>query len=198
MPAALDAQRKSEIVDQLFIVFRDRGYEGSSLAELSQATGLGRSSLYHHFPRGKEQMAEAVLEQGKAFIQTAVAEVAESEEPLRTRIKKISAALDQMYAGGRNACVLGRLATADIGPAGHQILRDIFELWATAIAELARDSGMSATHARQFAEDWIARVQGSLILHSASGDRKPFERTLSALRQLAEPKISTTRTKTEV
>ena len=188
MPAALDAQRKSEIVDQLFIVFRDRGYEGSSLAELSQATGLGRSSLYHHFPRGKEQMAEAVLEQGKAFIQSAIADVAKSQEPLQSRIKKISAALDEMYAGGHNACVLGRLAAADIGAAGHQIVRDIFELWATAIAQLARDSGMSVIQARQFAEDWIARVQGSLILHSASGDRKPFERALKALTQLAERK----------
>ena len=46
--------------------------------------------------------------------------------------------------------------------------------------------GMPATDAREYAEDWIARVQGSLILQSASGDRKPFERALSALAQLAE------------
>jgi len=78
MPAALDAKEKAEIVGRLFIVFQDKGYEGASLADLSQATGLGKSSLYHHFPRGKEQMAEAVLEQGKTFIQTAVADVAKS------------------------------------------------------------------------------------------------------------------------
>lgn len=125
-------------------------------------------------------MAEAVLEQGKAFIQSAVADVANSQEPLQTRIKKISAALDQMYAGGHNACVLRRLATADLGDSGHQLVSDIFKLWSTAMARLARDSGMSATHARQFAGDWIARVQGELVLHSASRDRKPFERALSA------------------
>jgi AcrR family transcriptional regulator len=116
MPAALDAKEKAAIVDRLFVVFQDHGYEGASLADLSRATGLGKSSLYHHFPQGKEQMAEAVLEQGKAFIQSAVAEVARSPEPLKVRIRKIIAALDRLYAGGRNACVLGRLAVSEIGP----------------------------------------------------------------------------------
>ena len=88
MPAALDAKKKAEIVDRLFVVFQDHGYEGASLADLSRATGLGKSSLYHHFPGGKEQMAEAVLGKGKAFMQTAVADVAKSSEPLKGRIRK--------------------------------------------------------------------------------------------------------------
>jgi TetR/AcrR family transcriptional repressor of lmrAB and yxaGH operons len=89
MPAALTAKERAEIVDRLFMVFRDRGYEGASLADLSRATGLGKSSLYHHFPNGKEQMAEAVLEKGKAFIQSAVVDVATSSSPLRARIRKV-------------------------------------------------------------------------------------------------------------
>jgi TetR/AcrR family transcriptional repressor of lmrAB and yxaGH operons len=188
MPAALDAAAKSEIVSRLFVTFRDRGYEGSSLADLSEATGLGKSSLYHHFPRGKEQMAEAVLAQGKAFIQSAVADVANSPEPLKVRIRKIVGAFDQIYASGRNPCVLGRLATAQIGIAGHQLASDIFELWAGAVTQLARDSGMPSARARHFAEDWIARVQGSLILHAANGDCKPYERAMGALTELVEKK----------
>lgn len=188
MPATLNAQARSEIVDQLFAVFRDRGYEGSSLADLSAATGLGKSSLYHHFPGGKEQMAEVVLEHGKAFLQKAVVDVARSPEPLKVRIRKIVAAFDQLYAGGRNACVLGRLAIAEIGTAGHQLVRDIFDLWADAIAILARDSGIPTTRARHFADDWIARVQGSLTLHGANGDRKPYERAMHALTALGTPK----------
>ena len=39
MPAALDAKEKAEIVDRLFVVFQDHGYEGASLADLSRATG---------------------------------------------------------------------------------------------------------------------------------------------------------------
>lgn len=185
MPAPLDARKKSEIVDRLFAVFRDRGYAGCSLADLSEATGLGKSSLYHHFPGGKEQMAEVVLEQGKEFLQSALADVANAQEPLASRIARIVKAFDQMYDGGRNPCLLGKMAMADLGAAGRQLTQDVFELWTAAIASLARSSGMPAARARRFAEDWIARLQGSLILHAANGDRRPFARTMRALTELA-------------
>jgi TetR/AcrR family transcriptional regulator, lmrAB and yxaGH operons repressor len=188
MPAALDAKEKAEIVDRLFVVFQDHGYEGASLSDLSRATGLGKSSLYHHFPGGKEQMAEAVLEKGKAFMQTAVADVAKSSEPLKARVRKITAALDRLYAGGKNPCVLGRLAVSEIGPAGRKLAHEIFTIWTDAVAQLARESGMSQVQSRRFAEDWIARVQGSLILYAANGDCSPFERTMAALLDLAKDK----------
>jgi AcrR family transcriptional regulator len=186
MPAALDEKEKAQIVDRLFDVFREHGYEGASLADLSRATGLGKSSLYHHFPRGKEQMAEAVLEKGKAFIDTYVAEVAYSQESLRVRIRKIVAAINQLYAGGQKPCVLGRLAVSNIGPAGHKLANEIFSIWTHAVAALARDGGLSDLRARHFAEDWIARVQGSLILYAVSGDCGPFDRTMIPLLGLAK------------
>jgi hypothetical protein len=38
------------------------GYrEGASLSLISEATGLGKGCLYHFFPGGKEEMADAVL-----------------------------------------------------------------------------------------------------------------------------------------
>ena len=42
-------------------VFRAHGYEGASLTLITQATGLGKGSLYNFFPDGKEQMAAEVL-----------------------------------------------------------------------------------------------------------------------------------------
>lgn len=190
MPAALDEKEKAAIVDRLFVVFQDHGYEGASIADLSRATGLGKSSLYHHFPRGKEEMAEAVLEKGKAFMQLAIADVAFSSESLKGRIRKIIAALNQLYANGRNPCVLGRLAVSDVGPGGRQLAKEIFGIWTDAVAHLARESGMSQIRAQHFAEDWIAQVQGSLILYAASGDCRPFERTMIPLLKLAKEKAS--------
>jgi len=188
MPAALEASEKAEIVSRLFVAFRDHGYEGASLADLSRVTGLGKSSLYHHFPRGKEQMAEAVLEQGKAFMQSAVADVARSPEPLKARIRKIIAAFDGLYASGRNPCVLGRLSLSEIGPAARKIASEIFAIWTDAVAVLAGESGMSRVRARHFAEDWIARVQGALILYAANGDCGPFERAMLPVAELAKAK----------
>ncbi|MEM8810542.1 MAG: TetR/AcrR family transcriptional regulator, partial [Cyanobacteria bacterium P01_G01_bin.38] len=41
---------KDAAIAKLTPVFRRYGYEGASLSMLSKATGLGKASLYHHFP----------------------------------------------------------------------------------------------------------------------------------------------------
>jgi TetR/AcrR family transcriptional repressor of lmrAB and yxaGH operons len=186
MPAALEPSEKQAIVGRLFEMFRDHGYEGATLADLSKATGLGKSSLYHHFPRGKEQMAEAVLGQGKDFVRTAIADVAHSSEPLKARTRKIIGAFDLIYDGGRNYCLLGRLSCDGIGEDARDTLREVVELWIDAAAQLARDSGMTPGRARQFGEDWFARVQGAIILHAATGHTEPYKRAMAALSDLAK------------
>ncbi|MFP6560160.1 TetR/AcrR family transcriptional regulator [Paraburkholderia sp. B3] len=177
---------KDEIVDRLFTVFRDQGFDGTSISDLSRATGLGKSSLYHHFPDGKEQMAEAVLDRAKILIDRELLDAACSPSPLKPRVRKIVAALDHMYAGGRASCVLGQMTTSAIGPEARRGLQDAFTHWIEAIEKLAADSGLSASRARHFAEDWVARLQGALIIQAASGNTGPYKRTLQALLDLAK------------
>ncbi len=52
---------KNETIAQLLNVFQKYGYEGATLTRLSEATGFGRASLYHHFAKGKEEIAAVVL-----------------------------------------------------------------------------------------------------------------------------------------
>ena len=68
MPASLIS--KDEVLDRLTKTFRTSGYDGASLARLSESTGIGRSSLYHYFPGGKEEMAQAVLAHANAWLET--------------------------------------------------------------------------------------------------------------------------------
>lgn len=177
---------KDEIIDRLFTVFRDRGFEGASIADLSRATGLGKSSLYHYFPAGKEQMAQAVLERATAVIDREILGAAQSTGSLKARIRRILSTLDQLYAAGRTPCVLGQLATSRIGAEGKAGLHLAFAHWIDAIEALARESGMPPVRARHYAEDWIARLQGALILQAANGDAGPYKRTLSALLELSK------------
>ena len=52
---------RRDVLRALGEVFRAHGYEGASLTLITEATGLGKGSLYHLFPGGKEQMAAEVL-----------------------------------------------------------------------------------------------------------------------------------------
>ena len=181
---------KDEIVDRLFAVFRDRGFEGASLADLSRATGLGKSSLYHHFPEGKEQMAQAVLERATAVIDSEILGAAQAAGSLKTRLRRIAATFDQMYAGGSTPCVLGQLSSADIGAGARHNLDRALAHWIEAIEILARESGISSVKARHFAEDWVARVQGALVLQAATGEIGPYRRAMNALLDLSKDSAS--------
>src|SRR5207249_10894508 len=53
--------RRDEILDEATRLFAERGYEGTSMADLAERVGLRKASLFHHFA-SKEQLRKAVLE----------------------------------------------------------------------------------------------------------------------------------------
>jgi AcrR family transcriptional regulator len=59
---------RSDTLPTLAEVFREHGYEDASLSLLSQATGLGKGSLYHFFPGGKEEMASGSAGRGRRLV----------------------------------------------------------------------------------------------------------------------------------
>jgi TetR/AcrR family transcriptional regulator len=53
--------RKDAILDEATRLFAERGYEGTSMADLAERVGLRKASLFHHFA-SKDQLRRAVLE----------------------------------------------------------------------------------------------------------------------------------------
>src|ERR1700723_2800323 len=52
-------QKKREIVENAATLLSQKGFEGTSLADLMQATGLQKGGIYRHFSGKKELAAEA-------------------------------------------------------------------------------------------------------------------------------------------
>ncbi|BDE08080.1 TetR family transcriptional regulator [Vulcanimicrobium alpinum] len=178
MPAALVP--RDEVVARLQNVFRERGYDGASLSELSRATGLGKSSLYHYFPGGKDDMAIAVLERVDAWMRDRALLPLRGEGPPPKRLRAMLRALDTFYGGGRDACLLGTLVLGGGRTRFQQYLKDAFSGWVGALRDLAVEAGVPARIARDRAEDVVVRIEGALILAGALDDPAPFRRALRA------------------
>jgi AcrR family transcriptional regulator len=180
MPAAILS--KDEVLDLLLDTFRDRGYEGASLAELSTATGLGKSSLYHYFPGGKADMAEQVLAHLDRQLTATLYEPLRSTQTPAKKLAMMIDGIDAFYEGGRKACLLERLCASVDRSSFRRPLREAFMAWIDAVEAICLEAGLSSAVARARAEDFVVRVEGALIVCAGTGDTSVFARTIKDLR----------------
>jgi len=169
---------RDEIVGRIQDVFRDYGFDGASLAEISKATRLGKSSLYHYFPGGKEEMAIAVLGRIDTWMNECALGALKRAGTPKARLRAMLRVLDDFYVGGRNACVLGNLVIGGSREKFQEFLASAFGGWIQALRELAVEAGVPGQEAQQRAEDAVVRIEGALIVAGGLDDPSPFKRAL--------------------
>lgn len=172
---------KEVVIERLTQAFRESGYQGASLARLSKATGLGKASLYHYFPGGKEQMAETVLEHVGGWFKAHVMIPLAGPGTPADRFNRMILELNDFYQKGRCSCLLDLLAIGDAGAMFDKTIRVSICAWENAIADVLADAGLDEFESSIRAEDALIAIQGALVVSRAKGSTEPFTRTLSAL-----------------
>jgi AcrR family transcriptional regulator len=179
MPARL--MPKPEVVGRLTAVFRRHGYDGATLSLLSEATGLGKASLYHHFPGGKEDMALAVLDRAEAWLQGQIIEPLRRPGQPRERLARMAKAVDELYAGGREGCLLNALSLGSARASFQDRLRRAFKSWISAVAAVLGEAGIKGEEATRRAEEAVLRIEGALVVAAGLGSPAPFRRLVQSL-----------------
>lgn len=98
------------VLDGLFEVFRAKGYDGASMADLATATGLKKASLYRRFPEGKSSMANAVLDGIVNWTQLNIVQVINSKKSPSERLDEVLRLINELYHGGEVDCALEALS----------------------------------------------------------------------------------------
>jgi TetR/AcrR family transcriptional regulator, lmrAB and yxaGH operons repressor len=175
---------KQTHISTLLQLFRRFGYAGVSLTQISQATGLGKASLYHHFPGGKADMALAALTQVNTWLETQILPIlAQPGSPI-ANFQAMCEETDQFFDGGQNAC-LWAVLTMESASAGlfQPQIRQALSQWIGAIAAVLIQAGLEPSLAQQRGEDAIIAIQGALIVSQGLRDFAPFQRLLKHLPQ---------------
>jgi AcrR family transcriptional regulator len=179
---------REEVVELIGEVFRRHGYDGASLRLISETTGLGRASLYHYFPGGKEQMGREVFDHIDACVR------ADLLDPLRTpgspddRLAAWLRGVERFYDGGRKNCLLGAMVLSGGGDRYRQEIGATFRALIDALAQALRDAGFAAATARRRATGAVATIQGALVTARGIGDTEVFRHTVRDLpAQLMRP-----------
>ena len=173
--------KREELLLKLFSIFRRSGFDGATLAVISEETGLGKASLYHHFPGGKIQMAEDVLRFVEDWNdQNLIVPIGGKGRP-KQKIKNMMITVNDMYEGGKTGCLIGALVPENAFSIYQDQIKRILIKWIEAIAGVLVEYRIEPKESLLRAEEAVAKIQGALIVARGTGQRAVFGRLMKNL-----------------
>lgn len=168
-------------------LLRDQGYTATGRAQLLAVSGVSNGSLYHHFPGGMEQLAEAALDASGQAVGAALSDALSGAPNTAAgvgRFLELAARPD-----GSDACPGCPIApTALESPLISSRLRAAaarcFEQWEGTIAGRLRADGWPENTATDLASALLSLIEGALLLGRVSGDADHLRRAKNAVASL--------------
>ena len=165
------------LIEALFDIFRNHGYEGTTISLLSEVTGLQKSSLYHHFPKGKEDMLKAVVEFVSAQIQQhIITPLLDTQIKPEKRFSNMVATIKAFYSDGRKNCLLNVLNLGEAKVEINKLQNDDYSAWLNALVELGKEVGLSQQEAKNWAERFLIIIEGALVIQRLTSNKQTFEK----------------------
>jgi TetR/AcrR family transcriptional repressor of lmrAB and yxaGH operons len=177
---------RSRMVEGAVRLLATKGVEGTSFAEVLEATDSPRGSVYHHFPGGKPELLHAALDlasqRGLASMEV-------------TRGEPASVIIERFLALWRGLLDYSRLTAGcavvavTVAPDDDDLLDHagtIFQIWTELLADLFQADGMDAMSARSLAVTVIAATEGAVVLCRAQRSVEPFDEVHGVLMSLVE------------
>jgi len=155
-----------EVLNGLLRVFSARGFEGASMMELAAACNRSKASLYHHFPGGKQQMIEALVERcQRSLDQQAFACLRElkGKKAARRGLKMFVQGFARYLKQHQGNCLLATLALTQPDLLGKQHKAQLAQ-WQASLGQVCQQLGHKPKPANRLAQASLARLYGSLTL----------------------------------
>ncbi len=174
-------ETRQRIIAQAAPIFSQRGFEGTSLAELMEATGLEKGGIYRHFVSKEELAADALryaLGRSERTRTDDVEEIDGAVEKLRFLVRRFV----EGRAGMAGGCPLMNAAIdADDGNAVLRgVAADGFRDWRGRLEAIVGEGVRlgeirAGTDARRVANGMIAALEGALMMSRLERCGRPLE-----------------------
>lgn len=181
---------RTALMDTAATLFRRQGYAATGLNQILDEARVKAGSLYHHFPRGKQELAAAVVDTAGADIEQLLRRFLASD---RSAADIVDRWIDLLVAGlagdHRDGCPIEPIATESVNasPLVRAASARAFKGWCGAVENRLRADGWSAAEAQRVAIAVISLIEGALILSRISGDAAALHAAKPAARILLTP-----------
>jgi AcrR family transcriptional regulator len=164
-------------------VFEAQGYDGATLALLSAATGLGKASLYHHFPGGKADMAAALLRDRVARLERLAFSRLQGSLPPTVRLTEFIDGFREYVEDGQRNCLLLVFREGTAGAQHGATIASQIADWQRRLAAAYEESGQKPKRSERSATELLASLYGALVTARLTGDPASFKRQAKRLKK---------------
>ena len=177
---------RQRIVDAADRLFYSRGYNQTSFSDISDETGIPRGNFYYYF-KTKEEILEAVVESRVAIFKSML-ELCDSQssDPRERLLLFAGMPVENEEQIIQYGCPIGTLSSELAKDQVHEIsntkLTAVFDLLIAWCTQQFQALGFD-THAKQYAMDLVARLQGNTIIANVYNDSEFLTRTTNDVKK---------------
>jgi len=189
------AGTRDRIVNATHELFRVQGYNRTSLSQVVAKSEATTGSVYHFFPRGKAELAGAVLRSsGAAYGELVELVFAAAGDPaVAISDTFASAALVIVESDYIDPCPISTVA-AEVANT-DEVLRlvgaEVMQGWIDSISGFFVEAGADAPRAKTLATLVVSTIEGAFMIARATRDVEPFLATGELLSAMISQELAT-------
>jgi len=186
-PTSDTRQRLIRAGEQLF---RNQGYAGTGLKQLTRAANAPWGSLYHFFPGGKVELGAEVLAWAGEFYRVGLQAAFDRSPDPAQAIEGVFLGEARMLSATdyQNGCPVGSV-TVDIASTSEALrvaCAGAFAVWLETIARALAAAGASEADASALAGFVLSALEGAIVLSRAAKSPDPLTQSARFVRQVLD------------
>jgi TetR/AcrR family transcriptional repressor of nem operon len=164
---------KADLIKEALKLFRSQGYHKTTMADIGNACGLLKGSIYHYFV-SKEDLMKAVLEFLRNYYKEKVFSIAyDNTMNAGQKMQILTEKSAEVFINGDGACLMANIAmeTNDVVPEFRQPIKGFFDDWIQALFEIYK-AHYSEKAALIFARESVCAIEGAAMMMRIYNDRE--------------------------
>ena len=170
--------RHAEIVDTAARLFARRGYTATGVADLCEATGLGRGALYYYI-ESKEHLLAQIHDRVMGDVLEGARAIQALEEPAPTRLRLLGAELiDVITRYPDHVWVFlheWKALTGDLAKVFHELRREYEDVVRTIMEDGVRDGAFVISDVRLTVLAWLGMHNYTYQWFRPGGELEPSQ-----------------------
>jgi len=162
---AIRKTSKEEIVNHAIALFKINGYYNTSMANIADACGLIKGSIYHYF-KSKDEIGLEALKYIHDYFEEQVYGIAYRNDLTdREKIGLFVEKIDEYFLQSEGGCLLGNFALeiSSENALFRNEIRAYFANWERALAQMLQ-ARYGAEKAAEYAREYVALTQGEIMM----------------------------------